>query len=984
MWALVFLCSVLTHSVQAQTTWKMEIASAGAVSNCGGYLYSSSGNFMSPNYPNNYPNNLDCVWYIRPGSQIIQLDFYDVSTECRYDDIYVYDGSSTGDRLLGRFCNTSSTILHSTGSYLTVRFRTDGSIINKGFHASYRVVSRGLCKYNCGYQVGQCSCSSGCEYRGNCCSDYQTYCSSTTDTPVTAQPSCRHNCGYNMGSCSCASSCQYYGNCCHDYNDYCHQTTHRPVGPTTVSNCGGYLYSSSGNFMSPNYPNSYPNNLDCVWYIRPGSQIIQLDFYDVSTECGFDYIYVYDGSSTGDRLLGRFCNSTILHSTGSYLTVRFTTDGSVTKTGFRASYRVVSRGLCKYNCGYQVGQCSCSSGCENRGNCCSDYQTYCSSTTDTPVTAQPSCRHNCGYNMGSCSCASSCQYYGNCCHDYNDYCHQTTHRPVGPTTVSNCGGYLYGSSGNFMSPNYPNSYPNNLDCVWYIRPGSQIIQLDFYDVSTECGFDYIYVYDGSSTGDRLLGRFCNSTILHSTGSYLTVRFTTDGSVTKTGFRASYRVVSRGLCKYNCGYQVGQCSCSSGCENRGNCCSDYQTYCGGNTTVPCGGSLFGSGNFSSPNHPSYYYDNAYCVWQLRTTDDQRIFLSFTYVQLENCCYCDYIAIYDGPSVSSPLLGKVCDDNRSVFYSSSNYMTVVFRTDGSVVGRGFKADFMSSLQPSSGRVDCSLDNMNIVIEKSYLNSLGYDGHSLFLYDPHCRPQVSMYQVVFSFPLNTCGNIRRSVGDRILYTNSISAYTSTQGQITRQSHLRMNVTCLMEPDSTSQIAFIVDHGTNSSITGSGRYNTSMAFYTSSSFYEKVTQVPYKVSLNQYLYVQVGLRWNDSNLILFLDTCVASPTPFDFHTRVYYLVRDGCPVDDTYHPITTAQSVARFSFRAFQFLRASEAVYIQCKVVICPASDSNSRCRRGCSRRAARGLESEHESQTLVVGPIQLNDSEKKKEEPENQNKA
>lgn len=59
--------------------------------------------------------------------------------------------------------------------------------------------------------------------------------------------------------------------------------------------------------------------------------------------------------------------------------------------------------------------------------------------------------------------------------------------------------------------------------------------------------------------------------------------------------------------------------------------------------------------------------------------------------------------------------------------------------------------------SGRVDCSSDNMNIVIERSYLNSLGYDGHSLYLNDPHCRPQISSYHVVFSFPLNTCGNIR-----------------------------------------------------------------------------------------------------------------------------------------------------------------------------------------------------------------------------------
>lgn len=50
--------------------------------------------------------------------------------------------------------------------------------------------------------------------------------------------------------------------------------------------------------------------------------------------------------------------------------------------------------------------------------------------------------------------------------------------------------------------------------------------------------------------------------------------------------------------------------------------------------PCGGSLFGSGTFSSPNHPNYYHDNAYCVWQLRAPYDQRIFLAFTYLQWVN--------------------------------------------------------------------------------------------------------------------------------------------------------------------------------------------------------------------------------------------------------------------------------------------------------------------------------------------------------------
>lgn len=47
--------------------------------------------------------------------------------------------------------------------------------------------------------------------------------------------------------------------------------------------------------------------------------------------------------------------------------------------------------------------------------------------------------------------------------------------------------------------------------------------------------------------------------------------------------------------------------------------------------PCGGSLFGSGTISSPNHPDYYNDNSYCVWQLRAAYDQRIFLAFSYLQ-----------------------------------------------------------------------------------------------------------------------------------------------------------------------------------------------------------------------------------------------------------------------------------------------------------------------------------------------------------------
>ncbi|XP_074502258.1 CUB and zona pellucida-like domain-containing protein 1 isoform X3 [Sebastes fasciatus] len=544
------------------------------------------------------------------------------------------------------------------------------------------------------------------------------------------------------------------------------------------------------------------------------------------------------------------------------------------------------------------------------------------------LSGQPSCRYNCGRYMGSCSCSSSCRYNGNCCYDYYSYCSRTS--TVAPTTGQpscryNCGRYM-----------------GSCSC------------------SSSCRYNGNCCYDYYSYCSR------TSTVAPTTG--------------------------QPSCRYNCGYSMGSCSCSSSCRYYGNCCNDY--YCTYRVTQssenfdhtnPCGGHLFGSGTFSSPNHPNHYQDNAYCVWQLRAAYDQRIFLSFTYLQLENCCSCDYIGIYDGPSTGSRYLGKVCNNSLSTFYSTSNYLTVLFRTDGSVVGRGFSADYISSLSPSSGRVDCSSDNMNIVIERTYLSSLGYDGQSLYLNDPHCRPQVSRYQVVFNFPMNTCGNVRKFENGRVVYTNTIRAYTSSSGEITRQSHLKLNVGCRMEQDSVAQIMYVVRHHDNSSITGTGRFNTSMDFYTSSGFYYKVTQVPYEVTLNQNLYVQVDLRRGDSSLVLFLDTCVTSPSPHDFHTRPYYLVRNGCSVDNTYRAYSSGTNAfARFTFKAFQFLRATESVYIQCKVLVCQASDYNSRCRRGCHRRVARDLGSEHDSETLVLGPIQLKEPEKKEEETPKQDKA
>ncbi|KAJ8391790.1 hypothetical protein AAFF_G00085620 [Aldrovandia affinis] len=741
--------------------------------------------------------------------------------------------------------------------------------------------------------------------------------------------------------------------------------------------CGGELTASRGEFSSPNYPRTYPPNAHCQWRIQTsGSRTVNLNFTDFGLErdvpCRYDSVSVYDGPSASYPMLGKFCGSGTpsVSSTGTYMTVIFISDSSDNFQGFRAEYSIEES--CRSNCGSSFGSCSCSYNCPYYGNCCHDYHDYCGTTTaepQAPTTAPTtdygscrdncgfnvgscncwddcpynwnccpdyndygSCRHNCGYHVGSCSCWDNCRYYGNCCRDYYDYCGTRTAEPTAPTTGQGSCRYNCGSHVGSCSCSY--------NCRYY----------------GNCCRDY-YDYCGTTTAEPQV---------------------------TTGQES---------CRYNCGSSFRNCSCSYNCPYYGNCCHDYYNYCGATTQDPqgtpgyssCGGNLHGSGSFSSPNYPNYYHDNHYCTWQISAPSGQRIFLAITDLELENCCACDYIAVYDGPSTGYPSLGKVCsnpggDNGTDSFHSSSRYMTVLFRTDSSVVGRGFRAEYSSSLSVSSGRVDCSSDDMNIVIQNSYLSSMGYSGHDLYVDDQHCRPRVLSHQVVFSFTLNTCGTRREFHNGRVVYRNSVRAYRSNNGEITRQSPFLLHVFCRMEKDTVAQNMYEARNIIDGELTGVGRFNATMAFYTSSNFYYPVTQSPYVVDLNAYIYTQVRLRRQDSALVLFLDTCSASPSPHDF-SRSYDLVRDGCRQDSSYYAYASGnREVAQFRFQAFQFLRTHNNVYLQCKVIICKAHDYNSRCTQGCRSRVARDLQSdsEHETATVILGPIQRRGGSKGEEKP------
>ncbi|NXK46194.1 CUZD1 protein, partial [Chauna torquata] len=486
---------------------------------------------------------------------------------------------------------------------------------------------------------------------------------------------------------------------------------------------------------------------------------------------------------------------------------------------------------------------------------------------------------------------------------------------------------------------------SNANCVWHIqRNENQTIRLIFsyfkFAPSSSCETESIKVYDGPSSNSPLLGQVCSNTdavpMFQSSSDSLTFLITTNSVAFTRNFFVFYYYFSPET-----------------------------------TTENCGGSLTGpNGTLTSPNYPAPYPPFTYCIWHIQTAKNSKINLQFQdfFLELDQNCQFDFLAVYDGLSTNTGLIGKVCGLSQPTFESSSNVMTVVLSTDYANSYRGFSAQYTSVLpgptEPNTS-LTCSSDRLKIVLSKAYLDSLGYNETHVQLNDPSCRP-VTTDPVVFSFPLSSCGTTKEDEGQSITYTNIITL-SETGIIITRKKTVQIIAKCIMENNSTVEVIYVTENNIISNTTSVGRYNVSMSFYDSDSFSSPVLQSPYYVDLNQTLFAQASLHSTDPNLLVFIDTCVASPQP-DFGSLTYDLIRSGCNKDDTVVTYPPLEHYGRFKFNAFRFLRSFSSVYLQCDILICDSNNTNSRCTEGCISRQKRAAASYTWKTKTVVGPIRL----------------
>ena len=562
----------------------------------------------SPNYPKNYPPLKDCVWILhaKNGRQIrLNVTNFEIEggSTCRFDSLEIRNGGNEQSPLIGKFCGKNIPpviISHSYKVYL--RFKSDRSLGTKGFQIKY---------------------------------------------------------------------------------------------DTATTGCGGLLTSPTGAIVSPGYPAPYGHNAECTWLIRISKgSIISLSLLEVDielhSECQFDYIEIFNGDSDRSPSFGRFCNELrnprLLLSKSNVLFIKFRSDASENGRGFRLTYEINCtttlhgvRGIIESpnfpevypnnaNCSWLIEAprgnnitIAFSSIVIERGSVC-QYD-YLEISEMVPIDFKRK------------TLARFCGTPERLPAPFNTSSHITYVNFVSDNSVGlmgfrmewitvGCGGEIYLKPGQYeygqiQSPNYPNGYPLNTECIWHLisTQSSHSIELNIIEFDMEyqrdCSFDYLNVYGGIDESAPLLQHLCHRSSnvkVTSMGQSMTVKFVSDPSINGRGFRGTYTLVNYG------------CSQTVNAE---------------------------SGTITSPNYPSLYDSKDDCEYFISVNGLHNIELTFNALDIPLNINCNesYISIYDGYSSSSPLLARKCGlQVPSPIRTTSNQVYLRFKANGKSVGKG----------------------------------------------------------------------------------------------------------------------------------------------------------------------------------------------------------------------------------------------------------------------------------------------------------
>ncbi|KAM6983254.1 seizure protein 6 homolog isoform 2-T2 [Tautogolabrus adspersus] len=289
-----------------------------------------------------------------------------------------------------------------------------------------------------------------------------------------------------------------------------------------------------------------------------------------------------------------------------------------------------------------------------------------------------------------------------------------------PRCVASCGGMIKNATyGRIVSPGFPGNYSNNLTCHWVLEaPEGHRLHVHFEKVALAEDDDRLLIKDGNNIDsppvyDSYEVEYLPNEGVLSTGRYLFVEFTTDGTMTSTGAAIRYEAFAKGMC-YEPFVKYGNFSSSDSTYGMGavvefSCDPGYTLEQGSvviecvdaqnpqwNETEPacravCSGEITDSaGVVLSPNWPEAYDKGQDCIWGIHVEEDKRIMLD---IQVLHIGKNDLLTFYDGDDLTANILGQY-SGTRPHFklYTSMADVTIQFQSDPATNIYGYNNGFV----------------------------------------------------------------------------------------------------------------------------------------------------------------------------------------------------------------------------------------------------------------------------------------------------
>ncbi|CAH1249111.1 BMP1 [Branchiostoma lanceolatum] len=447
-----------------------------------------------------------------------------------------------------------------------------------------------------------------------------------------------------------------------------------------LPSCGGVLSAREGNITSPGFPYSYYNDIQCAWIIKGSEgESISLTFHDINLDCDSEFNYVQveelyvnitqyvsyllnhsdngsyaDCNTTCSMVVGRYCRVMpyVIVTEVDQLLVTYSSNSNNigSFTGFHASY-TVDLDECVQN------QSSCGQMCINM---------------------QPGFRCDCERGYALADNGRDCT-------------------PKEKQVSVACGGLLTAARGGIKFTIVPHAIT---DCIWVVsaEKGHRIFLTfeEFHVNSFEdfsCSDNYLEVTTGkqkdnrsgeiSNIPERIArfspegngGRYCGDWkpppyVTTGSGSIqLRLHVTSQNSVDWPALSVTYASYKKS--EERCYFRL---------------------------TDP------NSGAFTSPGYPNGYAEDISCVWKISVPRHHRIRLKFIDLDVEPTVDCEYdfVAVHDGRHRGSPVIGQFCGpEPPRAITSTGRHLLIMFLTDKSKSGRGFRAEYTTTLKHRGSR-------------------------------------------------------------------------------------------------------------------------------------------------------------------------------------------------------------------------------------------------------------------------------------------